>query len=304
MSLLTHLNLNYLRIFLVVFRTRSMTQAAKELHLTQSGVSQQIKSLEETLQITLFDRINRRIIPTSEAEILYNECSRRLDDLEAALRQISNQEKVLKGKVKIGFPPIFGNHTIVPIITEFGKDYPGVRFDLRNGLASEMIPLLLQGQLDFAFVDSFVTDSYLIQRPVAAENLELICHKNILEEYGPYRHSMEFYEKLPYVSYTESESILNSWFQANFNRTISEPNIRATVMDCNVAATLAVAEIGASIVPQDLAQNLLSHNKQISILSSQTKVTNNISVVHLKKRTMGAAAQQCYEWISESLTKM
>ena len=49
MSLLAHLNLNYLRIFLVVYRTRSMTQAAKELHLTQSGESAN-KIPEETLK--------------------------------------------------------------------------------------------------------------------------------------------------------------------------------------------------------------------------------------------------------------
>ena len=85
MGLLTHLNLNYIRIFLSVYRTKSMTQAAKQLHLTQSGVSQQIKALEEALDITLFDRINRRIIPTAEAEILYNLCSQRLDELESAI---------------------------------------------------------------------------------------------------------------------------------------------------------------------------------------------------------------------------
>ena len=102
MGLLTHLNLNYIRIFLSVYRTKSMTQAAKQLHLTQSGVSQQIKALEEALDITLFDRINRRIIPTAEAEILYNLCSQRLDELESAISQISTKDSELKGKVKIG----------------------------------------------------------------------------------------------------------------------------------------------------------------------------------------------------------
>ena len=46
MALLDTLNLNYLRIFMAVYRTGSMTQAARELHLTQSGISQQIKSLD------------------------------------------------------------------------------------------------------------------------------------------------------------------------------------------------------------------------------------------------------------------
>ena len=161
MSLLTHLNLNYLRIFLVVYRTGSMTRAAKELHLTQSGVSQQVKSLEETLGITLFDRINRRIIPTNEAEILYQECSKRLDDLENALSQISNQKNELKGKVKIGFPPVFGNHIILPLLSQFSTQYAGVKFELKMGLASEITELLLDGKLDFAFIDSFLNQKYV-----------------------------------------------------------------------------------------------------------------------------------------------
>ena len=72
-------------------------------------------------------------------------------------------------------------------------------------------------------------------------------------------------------------------------------------MDCNVAAKLAEDEIGAAIVPQDLAHKLVSQNKDVIILESQSTVSNNISVVHLEKRTMGQAAQQCYEWISEFL---
>ena len=302
--MLTHLNLNYLRIFLVVYRTKSMTQAAKELHLTQSGVSQQVKALEEALQITLFDRINRRIIPTSEAEILYEECSRRLDDLETVLRHISKQENVLRGKIKIGFPPIFGKQTVIPIVSEFSKDYPSVKFDLRSGLPSDLVPNLLKGKLDFAFIDSFVADDNLGQRTVAAESLELVCHQQLLDQYGPYEHEMSFFEKIPYIAYKESESILNSWFQANFNKTLSDPNIRAFVMDSNVAAKLVIDEVGAAILPQDLAKKLVSKDPEIKILASQTKVSNNITLVHLKKRTMGPAAQKCYDWIIESLAKV
>lgn len=166
------------------------------------------------------------------------------------------------------------------------------------------MPLLLKGKLDFAFIDSYVVDSHLSQRPVAAENLELVCHKSILEDYGPYRHDMSFFQTLPYISYTENDSLLTSWFQANFNKAIPEPKIRATVMDCNVAANLVQAEIGAALIPQDLAQNLLSQDQDLKILSSQQRVTNNISLVHLNKRTMGTAAQKCHDWILESLAKV
>ena len=55
--LIDQLNLNQLRIFESVYRTQSMTQAAVELGLTQSGVSQHIRALEDVLGLSLFDRI-------------------------------------------------------------------------------------------------------------------------------------------------------------------------------------------------------------------------------------------------------
>ena len=104
-----------------------MTQAAKELHLTQSGVSQQIKALEEALHVTLFDRVNRRIIPTGEAEILYEECSRRLDELERALQQMSNQERQLIGTVRVGLSPEFAYEKGIELISRFASQHSMVR---------------------------------------------------------------------------------------------------------------------------------------------------------------------------------
>lgn len=68
--IIDRINLNHLRVFECVYRTKSMTIAAEELHLTQSGVSQHIRSLEESLDIRLFDRIKHKLVPTGEARQL------------------------------------------------------------------------------------------------------------------------------------------------------------------------------------------------------------------------------------------
>ena len=65
--LTSSLNLNILRVFETVYSTRSMTKAAQVLFLTQSGVSQHIKSLEESLEFALFDRLQKKLVPTEKA---------------------------------------------------------------------------------------------------------------------------------------------------------------------------------------------------------------------------------------------
>ena len=87
--LLDQFNLNQIRVFECVYRTRSMTMAAKELHITQSGVSQHIKSLEEILEITLFDRVKQKLLPTSSADQLYLEWSKSIADIEKTLLNVS-----------------------------------------------------------------------------------------------------------------------------------------------------------------------------------------------------------------------
>lgn len=303
MSLLTHLNLNYLRIFLVVYRTRSMTQAAKELHLTQSGVSQQIKSLEETLNITLFDRVNRRIIPTSEAEILYRECSRRLDDLERALRQISNQDKELTGTIKIGLPPIFGQQVLVPMLSNFAAQHPLVNFELTIGLASEMTQHLLKGRLDFAFVDADSADSNLIYQEVAEQSL-LMAFPASLKVSGSTTAKLDFnfFAQLPYISYTENHSMLNAWFQSNFGRSPAELKVRATIADCNTAFLFLRDGVGAALLPETFLQELPSTQNSAIKIIEQKPYKNVISVCRFEKRTLSLTADRCFSWLLDQLS--
>ncbi len=65
--ILDNLNLNHLRLFESVYRSENMTKAAEELHLTQSGVSQHMKSLEEAVGVKLFDRVRQSLIPSKAA---------------------------------------------------------------------------------------------------------------------------------------------------------------------------------------------------------------------------------------------
>ena len=302
MSYLAHLNLNYLRIFLVVYRTKSMTLAAKELHLTQSGVSQQIKSLEETLGITLFDRINRRIVPTAEADILFEECSRRLDDLELTLVNISKRKQEVSGKVSIGFPPIFGSHILVPQIAMFSKIYPSVTFELPIESASEITAHLKEGRLDFAFVDSFSKDPQLKTEEVFCEHLEMFAHRSILERFEPFSFEFNDFRKLPFVAYVEGEPLLRKWFRVNFDMVPQELNTIATVMDCQAVTKMVSEGMAVGLLPEKFHPDLYQ-NKNIIKLQMEAKapVRNTIYLSYLVKKKMDRAATECFLFLKNNL---
>lgn len=79
------LDLNLLRVFMVVYRTRSFTQAAQELDLTQSSVSNAISRFRAWVGESLFNRVGRGIEPTSVAREMYRKFEQPMADIETVL---------------------------------------------------------------------------------------------------------------------------------------------------------------------------------------------------------------------------
>ncbi len=302
MSLLARLNLNYLRIFLVVYRTRSMTLAAKQLHLTQSGVSQQIKSLEDTLGITLFDRINRKIIPTDEAEMLYAECSQRLDDLENTLRQISKQDDELIGRVKIAYSPSLDEARLVEVLARFSKNNPKVKFDLRTGYATEISDWFEKGKIDFALADAFVNEANLDFDEIATEPFDLVVHKDLLGNQTLDSESFEACCQLPFLSYTEATELLNAWFKKNWGRLPKDLKFQVQAMDTHAMESLIRTGLGAGLLPEGRIPRLLSQVPDLRRIHIKATVSNRVRVAYLRKRTMGLAAKVCLQFIKEQFS--
>ena len=82
-------NLNELNYFVIVARTGSFTRAAAQLGVTQSALSQAIRSLEANLDIRLLTRTTRSVSPTLAGERLLNAIGHRFDDIENELEALT-----------------------------------------------------------------------------------------------------------------------------------------------------------------------------------------------------------------------
>jgi DNA-binding transcriptional LysR family regulator len=124
------MDIHQLKVFASVFKNRSFSKASEELHLTQPTISNHIKALEDEFNSKLFDRLGRTIMPTKEAEVLYNhslEIIEKADTLKEAIMEVS---KDLTGKVLIGASTIPGVYLMPRIMSEFKKKYPSISFQI------------------------------------------------------------------------------------------------------------------------------------------------------------------------------
>ncbi|MFK8138808.1 MAG: LysR family transcriptional regulator [Bdellovibrionales bacterium] len=299
--LLDQVNLNQLRVFQEVFKSRSMTMAAKNLHLTQSGVSQHIRSLEETLEIQLFDRINQRLIPTAKGKELFDKISVGLTTIEEALWELKGDRHSLKGIVTFGTPIEFGNSKIIPLLSEFSDEYPHINFRINLDFADQFNHLLLNGEVDFAFVDTFKMDRRIQLEDVYSENLELCVHKSILNPKDT-KNTKKFYESLNYVEYQEGQPVLGLWFDHHLKNKNLQLNVKATVMDVQGVSKFIISGMGAGVIPRHLLTRLQEQGHDVYAIPGCGKtLKNKISLAYIENRSLSTPAKTLLQWLSERL---
>ena len=146
-----------LRSFVAVVDCANFTRAAQRLHLTQSTVSQQIRRLEDSLGCKLLDREQRRVMATPEGErlLVY---ARRILALQEEAREVLLDVKS-EGVLRLGVPEDFAAERLMPILSRFGREHPGVRLEVTSGLGPELMRLYRQGEFDLLLVKQMGQDA-------------------------------------------------------------------------------------------------------------------------------------------------
>ena len=129
--------LDHLRSFEAVARRAGFGAAAEELHVTQSAVSRQIKSLEDELGAPLFTRGTRRVELTQAGQLLLRAITPALGRIDSAVRQI----RQLRGRAQVSLStfPSFASLWLLPRLPTFEKGQPAI--DIRISATDRLVEL-------------------------------------------------------------------------------------------------------------------------------------------------------------------
>ena len=122
--------LTSLRTFEAAARRGSFTKAAEELHVTQSAVSRQIRTLEDDLGVPLFRRGHRKVRLTADGERLLPVLTRAFRDIEKTVARLRQPERDVKLKV----PPTFAIRWLIPRLERFQTERPDIQVRLTSGV--------------------------------------------------------------------------------------------------------------------------------------------------------------------------
>ncbi len=174
------------RIFNVVANSQSFSKAAESLFMTQSAVSQAIKQLESSINMTLFKRTSKGIELTEAGNILYKYTSSAMELLETGLLRLEALKTLDDGELKIGASDTISSHFLLPRLEMFHKLYPNIKIKIINRVTSETIDLLKSGKIDIAFGNL----------PIKDESLEIVECMTVHDTFVAGNDYLEYKEKV------------------------------------------------------------------------------------------------------------
>jgi len=163
-----------LRAFCVLVRTGSFTQTARELHLTQSGVSYSIKALENDIGCRLLDRLGKKVMPTLAGEQLLEHATRILKEMDTARESLTRLGKWGSGRLRLGASTTACQHLIPPVLREFKESFPGHAIALEPADTPELVAALLGHRIDLALSLEVQREPQLKFHPLFTDELNFI----------------------------------------------------------------------------------------------------------------------------------
>ncbi|MCW7761381.1 transcriptional regulator CynR [Photorhabdus luminescens] len=166
--------LRHIRYLLAVAEHQNFTRAAEELHISQPTLSQQIRQLEESLRVQLFDRSGRTVRLTDAGEVYTSYARRALQDLDAGQRAIHDVQDLSRGLLRLAMTPTFTAYFIGHWVERFNALYPGITFNIKEMTQDQIEVSLAENQLDLGIAFSEVRSPDIDSEPLFIETLSLI----------------------------------------------------------------------------------------------------------------------------------
>ena len=166
------MNYTQIRSFNAVTKHRSFTKAAKILNVSQSAISEQVKSVESRFKIKLFIRNGSGISLTDYGKKLYD-ITRDIDDIhEQALNLLKSSNRLTSGTLNIGtVAPIH----LMPILSKFSKKYPKINCNIVFGNSVQIKEKLLKKEIDIGILADINDQSQLYSKPLVRDKLLLFA---------------------------------------------------------------------------------------------------------------------------------
>ena len=290
------MHIETMKTFCDLVETGSFTRAAQMNLVTQSAVSQQLKTLEARYDCRLVERTRRgRMVLTDQGKCFYAGCRDLLERFESLEVQMRERSAAIAGTVRIATVYSIGLHELPPYVTRFMKTYPQVRVHLEYRRTNQVCDGCLDDTVDIGIVALPIPRSNLEVIPWQEEPLVLVC----APEHPLARRRRVTMSLLQGASFIAFERDIPT--RKTIDRLLSRYRVKVNrVMEFdNIETIKRAVEVGSgvSIVPATTVAEAIHRGTLVKLGFVEGRFTRTVGVIHRRGRVLTRAASAFVETV-------
>lgn len=283
-----------MRAFYAIVEEGNISHAAQRLDIAQPALSRQMKRLETSLGVQLFERGSRRIRLTDAGRVMYSRVEHILGMVDGTVREITEIGSGVAGSIRLGTITTSGAMLLPELISEFHSRYPNVTYQIWEAEGARILELLDNRVIEIGItrtqVDSKVYESIVLPN----EPLVLIMNKD--QEIGadPNAVSMAELKDVPLIVPLRWQTL----FVANCRRLGFEPKIVCVSDSIVQDLLLAKMGMGCALLPVS-SKTLLTDGNLIYKKLVDPEMSTHTVIAWLKNRTLSSSSEHLIKLFRE-----
>ncbi|AYO39474.1 LysR family transcriptional regulator [Serratia liquefaciens] len=284
-----------MRLFTRVVEQRSFTQAAQDLNLPRSTVTDAIKQLETRLQVRLLQRTTRHVSPTLDGEAYYQRCLTILADIEDAEMAFAGAKP--RGLLRIDVHGTLARHFLLPELPDFLTQYPDIELFMSEG--DRLVDPVREG-IDCVVRVGKLKDSDMVARRLG-ELEEVTCAApDYLQRFGT-PHSISELEGHRMVGFRSSASGTLMPLEFTVAGQARQVTLPCTVSVSAAESLVAAARMGLGIiqVPRYHLRDSLDNGSLLPLLPQFPSTPMPVSLLYPRNRQLSPRVRVFIDWFSK-----
>lgn len=232
-----------------VYKMKSFTKAAANLHIAQPSLSKQISKLEDELGILLFNRYSTGIEITEKGKLFVVRAQAILRMHDNLQKELEDSKNIKENSITIGVTPITGGHVLPPLLKQFMHQYQTVKVKFLEDSSENILKLLVNAKVDFALLSLPIKDERLKYEPFLTEALYLAVPKNSPNWLPPLSNRLTDYESCPFILLKSGFDFRSKVLSLCANHQF-QPAVAYETSSIETAQALVLNGLGVTIVPE------------------------------------------------------
>jgi DNA-binding transcriptional LysR family regulator len=235
----------WLRTFVAIYRTGSVSSGAAQRNLSQPAASQQLAALERRVGLPLFTRTPRGVEPTRRGLELHTQVAESLDRLEQVLNVLEGGPVTASPTIRFGSTAEYFASSVLPRLNSTSP-----ALTARFGPDGEMFDLLEQGELDVAVTSVSTGRRSLTARTIGSKQFALVGPPALAPN-EPFESLPDLGSWLvgkPWVAFSAELPLTRRFWQTAFGRAF-QADLRLVAPDLRVVAAAVAHGMGISLLP-------------------------------------------------------